>query len=836
VWLSVALLAFALSLVGGEARACCDVIPSPDDFSRAFLGSVTKPALVPGFPVQVFVRPPICEQHTRSAAPDFRDPSSGCTNEAGDLCPVLAADQFSVNLFFTPRVPGAAHHVVVLRDDCSSLDAGGCGALPGGGKVFCIDDPGQYQIIEVDLPGGEVERRLSFNHPQTAGLTDILGTTTLGSEDLAGPLRVAVTRSSEPLACGLATESCAESTEPLVTCADALYVKDTSCGVGEAFVDPVGVAVTALPRPNKFTELCPNTDPEGLCQHAGGLPPEVRAAQDSRGNLLVPMDYRDVIGGQAFARTLRGGLGLLQGTVVTPVLIKNDDHVESRAFNWAPVLPIFEPVSDPTRAGEFFGTIDAGFVIHRLFNSSCADDPATPEPEDEIPCSVDAECTTSCSLSAFPPILAAVQGGTGPIVGACPLDPDTSEPRCQLGEVVAVETVAAASNDERAVPSPVNECVGQVVTPQELVSRNDDADLQDLVFTLRDRGFGFDIQQIGSGGKDGRALTSILEPPRFRFLAYDSENEVAAFLEPEAGEGDCSLMSCDRNASNLAFDHLLRSYQLGPPGAEQAVSLLQPLNRELPPTTVPSNEGTVGLLDLGVAVPGKDLMLAVEPTRNVANNALAVSDGVIVFRASRLANAPRSLQLVSEDSTYGDPVDAFDLAVSPDGRYVAFTSYSPDLVPGDTGFDADVFLRDLVSGTTTRISLPGCGLVGEPNGSSGGASVSEGGEWVAFWSVADNLVVGDDNPSTDVFVRRTAGCEVVRVSLDSSGGVSLDPSISADGRFVAFESDSTEIDDTDSDGLFDAYLHDRDADENGTTTMATARTSLPAGERVCASW
>ncbi len=75
-------------LAPGEARACCDVIPSPTDFFRAGIGSITTPALIPGLPVQVFARPAVCSHQILSAAADLRefDNPAGCDNLPGNLC------------------------------------------------------------------------------------------------------------------------------------------------------------------------------------------------------------------------------------------------------------------------------------------------------------------------------------------------------------------------------------------------------------------------------------------------------------------------------------------------------------------------------------------------------------------------------------------------------------------------------------------------------------------------------------------------------------------------------------------------------------------------------
>jgi Tol biopolymer transport system component len=151
-------------------------------------------------------------------------------------------------------------------------------------------------------------------------------------------------------------------------------------------------------------------------------------------------------------------------------------------------------------------------------------------------------------------------------------------------------------------------------------------------------------------------------------------------------------------------------------------------------------------------------------------------------------------------------------AVSADGRYVAFSSTAPDLVAQDTNGQADVFVRDRQTGATERISVSSAGL--QANGRSGFVSISGDGQYVAFDSDASNLVPGDTNGHLDVFVydRRTRTTERVSVSSHGAQGhsASAHPSLSADGRYVAFSSYASNLV-PDTWGIF---VHDR---RTGTT-------------------
>jgi len=150
-------------------------------------------------------------------------------------------------------------------------------------------------------------------------------------------------------------------------------------------------------------------------------------------------------------------------------------------------------------------------------------------------------------------------------------------------------------------------------------------------------------------------------------------------------------------------------------------------------------------------------------------------------------------------------------SISTDCRYVAFSSWATNLVPGDTNGFEDVFVRDRQLGTTERVSVTSGGVQGSWN--SGRPSISADGRYVAFESIASNLVPGDTNGFVDVFVRDRQLGTTERVSVDSSGfqgnSDSDDPSISADGRYVAFESDATNLVPGDTNGFVDVFVRDR---------------------------
>lgn len=132
-------------------------------------------------------------------------------------------------------------------------------------------------------------------------------------------------------------------------------------------------------------------------------------------------------------------------------------------------------------------------------------------------------------------------------------------------------------------------------------------------------------------------------------------------------------------------------------------------------------------------------------------------------------------------------------ALTPDGRFVAFTSFADNLVPGDTNLAADVFVRDRTAGTTERVSLSSKGREGDADSGVGpptGAGISADGRFVVFASSASNFAKGDANGSADVFVRDrlTGTTELISRGLDGLPATGDAPVISADGRIVAFRS------------------------------------------------
>ncbi len=200
----------------------------------------------------------------------------------------------------------------------------------------------------------------------------------------------------------------------------------------------------------------------------------------------------------------------------------------------------------------------------------------------------------------------------------------------------------------------------------------------------------------------------------------------------------------------------------------------------------------------------------------------------IILAQSDPADGMTSRVSVASDGTQGNE-DSYSPSISADGRYVAFSSTATNLVSGDTNGMWDVFVHDRQTGQTTRVSVASDGTQG--NDESTGRSISADGRYVAFESHANNLVSGDTNGSGDVFVHDRETGQTTRVSVASDGTQGNDhsdwPSISANGRFVAFHSIANNLVSGDTNDFADVFVHDR---ETGQTTRVSVASGGTQGD------
>ncbi len=225
------------------------------------------------------------------------------------------------------------------------------------------------------------------------------------------------------------------------------------------------------------------------------------------------------------------------------------------------------------------------------------------------------------------------------------------------------------------------------------------------------------------------------------------------------------------------------------------------------------NEGNLGSDWAAISGDGYRIAFHSDATNLVSGDTNSALD---VFVRDRVANTTTRVS-VDSSGTQGNGLSGYP-SISRDGRYVAFWSLATNLVSGDTNVVDDIFVHDMVTGATERISVSSSGT--QANGPSYPVTpLSADGRYVAFASAASNLVANDTNNQVDIFVRDRQLGTTERVSVDSSGlqgnGYSGNPSISADGRYVVFQSTATNLvgGGGDTNGVQDVFVHDRQTGE-----------------------
>jgi Tol biopolymer transport system component len=200
-----------------------------------------------------------------------------------------------------------------------------------------------------------------------------------------------------------------------------------------------------------------------------------------------------------------------------------------------------------------------------------------------------------------------------------------------------------------------------------------------------------------------------------------------------------------------------------------------------------------------------------------------------VFAYDRLTGKTTRMSVDSAGVQANDA--SYYSAVSADGQLVAFSSHAGNLVAGDSNGALDVFVRDRTAGTTTRVSVDSTGVEGNAGGDV--PAISADGNVVSFMSTATNLVAGDTNAVADVFVHDRTSAATERVSVDSAGteangeSDSIVLGLSADGRFVAFTSLASNLVAGDANLTADVFVRDR---KTATTTRASVDSSGSEGD------
>jgi Tol biopolymer transport system component len=227
------------------------------------------------------------------------------------------------------------------------------------------------------------------------------------------------------------------------------------------------------------------------------------------------------------------------------------------------------------------------------------------------------------------------------------------------------------------------------------------------------------------------------------------------------------------------------------------LTLVTERNALLPPTA-----GGGGDSQLPVLTPDGRYIVFASTANNLATNSAGDAfqsrgfSKMNVFRRDRVAGVTTLISL-NTSGTAGGTDNSFPTAISDNGRFVLFESSAPDLTPNDTNGLADVFLRDVWSNLTHLVSTTTNGFAG--NNLSRGSTMTPNGRYVAFTSLATNLVSGDTNGIPDGYVRDMETGITILATPGSRGAAgynpigSESPNLSAEGRYLAFYSVATNV-------------------------------------------
>ncbi len=182
------------------------------------------------------------------------------------------------------------------------------------------------------------------------------------------------------------------------------------------------------------------------------------------------------------------------------------------------------------------------------------------------------------------------------------------------------------------------------------------------------------------------------------------------------------------------------------------------------------------------------------------------ADDIFIFDKEGEDGSQVELISVDSDETASNGSSS-NGAVSSDGRYVVFQSNATNLVSGDVNSASDIFLRDRTDGTTIRVSVNDDG--DEADGDSINPRISSDGRYIVFQSAATNLVSDDTNEQIDIFLHDTDSETTTRISLSATDvegdGDSTNPDISSDGNIIVFESEATNLIDDDDNAFSDIF-------------------------------
>ncbi|MCA2215031.1 TolB family protein [Jidongwangia harbinensis] len=298
------------------------------------------------------------------------------------------------------------------------------------------------------------------------------------------------------------------------------------------------------------------------------------------------------------------------------------------------------------------------------------------------------------------------------------------------------------------------------------------------------------------------------------------------------GDGNSFHPAVSADGRYVAFASLARTLVDGEPGDGRANVFVR--DRRTGTTTKVTRAATGGATDGGstdtaISGDGRYVAFGSDATNLVAGDTNGVRD---VFRHDRRTGATVRVS-VAGDGVQGDDA-SLDPEISDDGRHVTYYSTATNLTPGDTNEVPDVFVRDLRAGATTLVSVPAVS-----GGTSGWGAftpdISADGRRVAFMSTGNNLVAGDTNNNSDIFVRDLRAGTTTLVSV-SGGGQQVaagaeTPAISADGRHVVFISADGALVPGDTNQVGDVFRRDLRAGTTARVSVSSTGTQADDGSQ-----
>lgn len=773
--------------VSGTARPACNVIPSATGAFRGALGSPLRPFAAPGESVTLRFRP--------------NCPATGF---------LPTAQEHNVTVVFTPP-NAAARNVVVLSPSCTGIASAlsTCQGTPDVASVNCVtvdpmSDPDSLSVFELPPPSNE--RRLSFRFPDTDGLVGTLG----DGRTLTGPAAIAVTAFADDLPCGLASEPC-RNVGGTIACIDELFDVDGTCRTDPALVERTFPHFTALPPANDYQAVCTPAGP--VCT---GTQNHVRMTVDAGGNLLFPVDWRGILVNAPqppVPRLLRASTSLPAFGTGSPIRVPSRAFLGSFTPEGVILPPIFEPQFDPGAAAELalFGSADAPYTILRVARRGPDLRVCSGGGNDGRPCAGDADCpsgtctTATCVGGSNPgtPCTNDVQCLGGGECGAGLFDL-SGLLQSGVGPIVLNRLSAAGVCDDgtnAGLPCPANACPGSACVNYR--ARAGIPVPLDSLFAS-DRLFAFGASELLAGSD----LNGDLD-------ANDGTVVIPIDRATGLNEGQCSGSGAGcESVSACPVGQTCRAVQRGVSrvvdpcsdvAAFPAIDLESNVLAFLEPeaTAINADGNADGdrvdtlLRVFNFDVAGNPEVTASTPIpvdagRPVNGGGVAISGGQVFYRRTEAGGAPHLTQRVSVDTGGGDPNGASGtlgrVGVSRDGHYVVFASTASDLVSGDTNGVADVFLWDRWSQTMERVS------VGDPSGEGNGASynpsISADGNIIVFESNATNLTGDAISMGPNVF-RRNRGLSQTLLLTGAPGFGSVggtNPIIDDDGVVIAFTS------------------------------------------------